>query len=278
MSSTQISGWTKRPPSKNAEWEERFSKRLPRVFVGICSFGEIPHEIYLSHMLWAIQQGVRLAGKFELSFGMVTRSEQYRARNKLIRSAHQQDADFLLMIDDDQTLHDCMDIVEKFWELGQPIAGGLYYNRGGAYWPVLMKEFKGVSGLTHVRFLTHDEVPTEPGPVDVLGGGCHWVEMTVFDKMKEPHFWPFPADDGGGPLEVYYPHPRLGLDVHFCMKARQLGYECWLHPGVHLGHLCHERDEIRRDTLPPMEKIVASEEYQEYLTTMKSAMRNERAA
>lgn len=267
----------KRQPSNSEDWNQRFQTRLPKIFIGICSFGEIPHEIYYSHMLWAIQQGARHFGRFELSFGMATRSEQYRARNKLIRSAHQEGADFLLMIDDDHTLHDCVDIIDKFWELGQPIAGGLYYNRGGAYWPVVMKEFKGPNGMIHVRFLTHDEVPTEPTPVDVLGGGCHWVEMSVFDKMKEPHFWPFPASEGGGPLEVYYPHPRLGLDVYFCMKARQLGYECWLHPGIKLGHLRHEREEITHDSLPPMDEIKASEEYQEYVSSIAIAHPNNRA-
>lgn len=227
-------------------------------------------------MLWALQQGVRHAGQFEISLGMATRSEQYRARNKLIRNAHAEGADFLLMIDDDQTLHECPDIIDKFWELGKPIAGGLYYNRCGAYFPVVMKEFKGPNNRMHVQFIEHDDIPTEPAPVDVLGGGCHWVEMNVFDKLKEHHFWPFPADEGGGPLEVYYPHPTLGLDIHFCMRARQLGYECWLHPGVKLGHLRHEREVITHDTLPPLEKIRESDEYREYRNTMNSARPNKR--
>jgi len=225
-------------------------------------------------MIWAVHQGARHAGKFSMSIGMATRSEQYRARNKLIRHAQVEGADFMLMIDDDQTLHDCPDIIDKFWELGQPIAGGLYYNRGGAFFPVGLKEFPGPKGLRQARFMFHEELPTEPAPVDVLGGGCHWVEMSVFDKLKEPHFWPFPADEGGGPLEVYYPHPRLGLDIHFCMKARDAGYECWLHPDVKLGHLRHEREIIAHDTIPPMEVIHQLPEYQSYVTKYLSSKPN----
>jgi hypothetical protein len=276
MSSNPNTGWTKPPHSKNADWNDRFSNRPPHVFVGICSFGEIPHEIYLSHVLWALQAGKHYSGRFAVSFGMATRSEQYRARNKLIREAHAGGADFLLMIDDDQTLHECPDIIDKFYELGQPIAGGLYYNRGGAYWPVVMKEFKGPNGLRNVRFMRHEELPTEPAPVDVLGGGCHWVDMRVFDKLKEPHFWPFPAEDGGGPLEVYYPDPRLGLDVHFCMKARDKGYECWLHPDVKLGHLRHEREIITHDSLPALEELQDLPERHEYIAQVMGAIPNER--
>jgi len=276
MSSKTNTGWTKLQPSKNAEWNKRFADRPPHVFVGICSFGEIPHEIYLSHVLWAMQTGQRYSGRVAISFGMATRSEQYRARNKLIRNAHAEGADFLLMIDDDQTLHESIDIIDKFWELGQPIAGGLYYNRGGAYLPVVMKEHRGPNGLRHARFMTHEEIPTEPAPVDVLGGGCHWVDMKVFDKMREPHFWPFPANEGGGPLEVYYPHPRLGLDVHFCFRARDLGYECWLHPGVKLGHLKHEREIVNQASLPPLDELRQQPEYVEYMGTIKGAVPNDR--
>jgi hypothetical protein len=278
MSTSPSTGWTKLPPSKNADWNERFADRPPHVYVGICAFADIPHEIYLSHVLWALQQGARHLGKFAISFGMATRSEQYRARNKLIRAAHTGGADFLLMIDDDQTLHECPDIIDKFWELGQPIAGGLYYNRGGAYLPVVMKEHKGPGGIRHARFMRHEELPTEPAPVDVLGGGCHWVDMKVFDKLKEHHFWPFPADEGGGPFEVYYPHPQLGLDVYFCMRVRDLGYECWLHPGVKLGHLVHEREIVHHDTLPSIEELKVRPEYREYLTNALGAVPNERAA
>ena len=92
-------GKTLRPQSKNARWNKKFAERLPRVFIGICSFQDIPQQIYHSHMVWALAQGARLAGKFELSFGIARRMEQYRARNYLIRSAQQEGADFMLMID-----------------------------------------------------------------------------------------------------------------------------------------------------------------------------------
>lgn len=211
-------------------------------------------------MLWLAQVVAALKGKVHLSIGMATRKEQYRARNSLVGQAEIEGADFLLMIDDDQTLHNCPDMIEKFYELGKPIAGGLYYQRGGCYHPVVMKEFLGVSGSTRYRFLRPDELPKEPGPVDVLGGGCHWLDMTTLARFKQPHWWPYPEE------VVYVPDPTYGLDVDFCRKAKALGYECWLHPDVKLGHLATEREILDEKTRPSQESIEQSHEWNSYLT------------
>ena len=276
MSTTTNSGQVKRTPSHNTSWNEEFSKRLPHVFVGIVAFGDIAPEIYESHVLWAIAQGARLKGKFHVSFGIATRKEQYRARNFLIDAAQREGADFMLMIDDDQTLHENVDIIEKFWELGKDIAGGLYYQRGGCYHPVIMKEFPTPNGHKKVRFYHPDEVPTEPTPVDVLGGGCHWVRMEVFDKIKQPFFWPYPVEfDSRGQIGsqhlVYVPDPVYGLDVDFCMRVRALGYECWLHPGIVLGHLSHSREVLDASSRPNQEEIAQTFEYQNYWANVHGA-------
>lgn len=251
--------------SQNAEWNERFKNRLPHVFVGVVAFQDIPHEIYLSHVLWAMQTAARLKGKARISFGMATRKEQYRARNFLVQQAEIEGADFLLMIDDDQTLHENPDMIEKFFELGQPIAGGLYYQRGGCFHPVIMKQFKGANGKRRYRFMRPEELPKEPGPVDVLGGGCHWIDMTVMSRFKQPHWWPYPQE------VAMVPNPDYGLDVDFCQKARDMGYECWLHPGIVLGHLKHEREVIDADSRPKQEEIEETEDWQKYLIGIAGA-------
>ena len=247
--------------SRNEAWNERFKNKLPHVFIGIVAFQDIPHEIYLSHMIWALRLGARLDGIARISFGIATRKEQYRARNFLVRQAETEGADFLLMIDDDQTLHNCADMIEKFYELGQPIAGGLYWQRGGAYHPVVMKGYKGNGGKQRYRFYWPHEVPTEPAPVDVLGGGCNWFDMEALGRFKQPHWWPHPEE------VVFVPHPDYGLDVEFCMKAKALGYECWLHPEVEIGHLSHDRTVICRETRPAQEEIEKSPEWTEYMAS-----------
>lgn len=260
MSSTQSYGATPPLSTKNRDWATRFAYKLPHVFVGIVAFQDIPHEIYMSHMLWAFQTASRLKGRMRISFGMATRKEQYRARNYLVQQAEVEGADFLLMIDDDQTLHECPDMIQKFYELGQPIAGGLYYQRGGCYHPVVMKEFPGAGGQDRYRFLRPEELPTQPAPVDVLGGGCHWLDMQVLARFKQPHWWPYPED------VCFVPDPDYGLDVDFCRKARKLGYQCWLHPGIKVGHVSHDRQIVTEDSRPPQSEIEKTPEWQSYLT------------
>ena len=79
--------------------------------------------------------------------------------------------------------------------------------------------------------------------MDVLGGGLNWIDMTVFDFMSDPFWWPFPADE----RKVWFkPHPRYGLDMQFCIKVKEeLGIEPWLNRKVEVGHVFHERQVIR---------------------------------
>jgi len=257
--------------SKNPEWNERFKGRLPTVFIGIVAFQDIPHEIYLSHMIWALRMAARLDGKFRISMGMATRKEQYRARNHLVQQAEIEGADFLLMLDDDQTLHTCPEMIELFYELGQPIAGGLYWQRGGCHHPVIMKGYKGPGGKQKYRFYWQHEIPTEPAPVDVLGGGCHWLDMTALGQMKQPQWWPIPGDPEN---VICLPNPDYGLDVDFCQKARAIGYECWLHPGIRLGHLVHDRTILTEDSRPSQEEIERTEEWTNYMASVAAATNN----
>lgn len=268
MSLTQIVGARNGLETRNPEWTQRFTDRLPHVFIGIVAFQDIPHQIYLSHMLWAFQTACRLQGKMRISFGMATRKEQYRARNFLVLQAETEGADFLLMIDDDQTLHDCPDMIEQFYELGQPLAGGLYYQRGGCYHPVVMKEFLGAAGKPRYRFLHPSELPTEPAPVDVIGGGCHWIDMMLTARLKQPHWWPYPEE------QCFIPDPEYGLDVDFCRKARALGYESWLHPGVKLGHLSVDAQIIDETNRPLQDSIEQTEEWGRYLAGIAGASAN----
>lgn len=230
----------------------------PKISVGICSYGDIPHEAFESFMYWFGQSCARLKDRAELYLTVSNRKEQYRARNFLVEAAQEYGADYLLMLDDDQTPGDCPDMIDKFLELGKPIMGGLYFQRGGLYHPVVMKEH-AVDGERRYRFLHPNELPTEPAPVDVVGHGCHFLDMKVFDKLKHPTHWPFPRE------VAFVPDEDFGMDVHFCQAARDAGYEVWLHPGVHIGHVSIDRSTVRAGTRPPQEQIEAHPRYAEYV-------------
>lgn len=241
-----------------SEFDARFENRKPKIFVGIVSFGDIPKEAFASWLMFWGHMCAKYTKDFDLLAEVSPRKEQYRARNYLVESARQNGADFMLMLDDDQMPHLCNDMLELFWELGQPIAGGLYFQRGGLYHPVVMKEYHGPDNDLRYRFLHVDELPDGPAPVDVVGHGCHFVDMDVFDKIKEPFHWPYPHE------AVFVPDDTLGMDVDFCRKVRALGYEVWLHPYVHIGHLSIDRSSVDWRTRPPQQQIENSPLWQEY--------------
>jgi hypothetical protein len=248
----------------NAEWAERFKDRIPHVFIGIVAFQDIANEIYTDHIQWFMQMAARLSGQFHVSIGVTRKMEQYRARNELVLNATKQGADFLIMLDDDQTLMSCPDMIEKFWELGAPVAGGLYWQRKGLFHPVVLSEYGRPGETEGYRFYHPSELPTVPTAVDVLGGGCNWFDMAVFDKLKEPHWWPYPTEAVLLPDEVY------GLDIQLCRKLRDQGHECILHPDIKIGHLSQERQVISEEARPPQAWLEDQPWYQEYWVSVQS--------
>ena len=72
------------------------------------------------------------------------------------------------------------------------IVGGLYYQRGGAYSPVIMQQSKDKSGY---YCLTHEEVSGRLQKVDVTGGGCMLMRKEIFDKIDNHHL-----------LKIHYQH------------------------------------------------------------------------
>lgn len=224
-------------------WEqpyaERFAGRKPNVYIGVVAFGDIYSEVYESGMHWAFQAGAKLSGRFNLYFAVASRKEQYRARNSLVLEAQSSGADFMLMLDDDHTLADAPNLIEDFFAEEKPLQGGLYIQRTDAFeQPVIARSENG-----KYVWCSYDEIPAYPGgPVEVLGGGVNWIDMTVFDFMKQPHWWPFPHDR----REVtWLPDERYGLDLQLCIRAQELGITPWLNRRVSLGHVTTERTILR---------------------------------
>lgn len=218
---------------------ERFKDRKPRVFIAFMAFGDIYPEVFESAMVWAFQAGRRYRDTFEVVLGVYTRREQYRARNAAVKDAQQANADFIVMLDDDHTLSDCPDFLGKFFDTGKPLQGALYVQRQGDFLQPVIQRFN-----TETRICEWiDEMPTASGPVDVLGGGMNWIDMTVFDFMSDPFWWPYPARE----QKIWFrPHPRYGLDMHFCLKVREeLEIQPWLNFDVQVGHAFHEHAVLR---------------------------------
>jgi hypothetical protein len=191
--------------------------------------------------------------------------EQYRARNFLCAEAIKHGADFLVMIDDDELVHEAPDMMKDFFELGKPFQTALCCQRGldfeSRYPTVLRDTPEGT-----IEFYKLHEIPEEPSPVPYSGGGCQWIDIGILKKLSGYHWWPMPNQE-----VVFAPNPRYGLDVHFCKRVREeLGEEVWLNTNVVLGHMSKHREVIRFETecdkwllahgvpdeTPPVEQVV----------------------
>lgn len=227
-------------------YEQRFAGRRPRVCIGFVAFGDIYAQVFESAMHWAFYNGAHYKGVYDVSFGVATRKEQYRARNALVDQARESNADFLLMLDDDHMLADCPDMIDIFFKEEKPLQGGLYVQRTQEKeQPVVCKH----AGGDKYRWCSWDEIPAYPGGVvDVLGGGVNWCDVTMFDFMQQPHWWPYPSDR----REVtFLPHEKFGLDLQLCIAAQKMGIEPWLNRKVRLGHVMTERFVLRPDNQQP---------------------------
>lgn len=220
----------------------RFAGRKPRVAVGFIAFGDICPESFISNLEWAYKTGRDYGHQFEVFIGTAERREQYRARNNIIDVAREACADFVLMVDDDHTLADAPHLIRDFFNEEKPLQGALYAQRNpdGAEHPVIQKH-DPATGI--IDWCGYAELPAGNGPVDILGGGVHWLDMTLVDFMDQPFHWPFPKDDR---RVVFIPEQRYGLDINFCLRAkRELGVQPWLNRKVCVGHVLHEREVIR---------------------------------
>ena len=111
------------------------------------------------------------------------------------------------------------------------IIGALYFQKGGLYHPVIMKEVERYESHNGTKiygcdFYSIDELGCGLMKVDVLGGGCQLIKKHVFDKIIEP---------------IFYEDGIVGQDIYFCKKARNAGFEVYVDTSVTLGHCQMER-------------------------------------
>ena len=222
------------------------------VVLGIVSYNGVPPEVLEDYMKFAFYLGRRCQ---EYDFGLVVRSrrEQYRSRNAIVTDFLGRNSEYLLMLDDDHIIdiHRSMEEktlvpsgrynfvgkLVKFLEEDpiRGIVGALYYQRGGAYAPVMMHEREG-----QYFFLEHLEVAHRPQLVDVTGGGCMLLRRELFDRIPSP--WFRSETDAG-----------VGTDVQICKAARENGFQVWCDTSIEIGHIRAKKTVITSRTIASAE-------------------------
>lgn len=203
--------------------------KRPSIFIGVPCYGTVAPEVLEDWMRFAFHCG-RRHQDYDFFIGIRTKSEQFRARNAIVEEAQKLNVDWLLMLDDDMIVNpfatlgptDDYGFIDKLIAHDKDIVGALYYQRTGGCMPVAMMK----AGERGYRFLRDDEVVGGLQEVDVAGGGCLLVRMSVFDRIPMPYF----------SAEHEY-----GTDVQLCRSAASCGFTVWLDSSIELGHVRDER-------------------------------------
>lgn len=203
------------------------------ICIGIVAFNGLDDQVSEDYMRLMYHLG-RRCPEYDFQLAIKGKSEQFRARNSIVKAAIQFGADYIWMLDDDHIIGlersqgpsddyslplKLVKHLEENPNIG--VVGALYYQRGGDCWPVIMQEKDGLP-----YFLLNSEVAGRMQKVDVTGGGCMMIRTAVFDKIKEPWF---------------APEHEFGTDIQLCRGVRAAGLEVWCDTSLEIGHLQKEK-------------------------------------
>lgn len=205
------------------------------IFIGIPCFDMVPPEVLEDYMRFAYYLGRRYED-YNFYLGIKTKSEQFRARNEIVKAALDIGVDYLLMIDDDhiidfdeaqwatkkyEFLKKLIGHIEKNPKIG--LVGALYYERGNECRPVLMKK----TTPANYEWLKDEEILGRLQPVDVQGGGVMLLNMKAFDWIPGP-MW-------------FEPELIYGTDIQIARKMQEAGFEVYCDTSIEIGHLRAQR-------------------------------------
>lgn len=212
-----------------------------KICVGIVAFNALDDGQVAEDYLKLMYYLGRRHPEHDFQLALKYKTEQFRARNAIVKAALQNDADYIWMLDDDHIIglngepedYDLpiklINHMEKRPEIG--VVGALYFQRGAECYPVFMQEIDGKP-----FFLLHSEVSFKMQKVDVTGGGCMMMRASMFNKIEEP--W-FDAEH------------EYGTDIQLCKQARAAGYEVWCDTSLEVGHLLKEKAMVSSKVLRP---------------------------
>lgn len=219
--------------------------KKPVICVGIPSFAGLDYDVAQDYMNLFFHLG-RRCPEYDFQLAIKGKSEQFRARNAIVKAALQYSADYILMLDDDH-IFDIGDDPKEAYDLpiklvkhleDNPkigVVGALYYQRGGDCHPVFMQEKDGLP-----YFVDMGEVAGGMQKVDITGGGCMMIRASMFDKIEEPWF---------------APEHEFGTDIQLAHQVKKAGYEVWIDTSLEIGHLQRER------------AVISSKNRKEFITT-----------
>ncbi len=164
-------------------------------------------------------------GECKISF--ICSSLIYDARNKLAAQAIESEADYILWLDSDMTFKPdtLIRLLKDIEDNNLDIVSALYFRRSHPYSPVAFSKFDFVDN--EAVFENYTGELSGLHKVEGVGFGCLLMDaQVVFDVF-------------GKYGDCFSPIAKVGEDLSFLWKARQLGYETYLDCDIKCGHVGH---------------------------------------
>lgn len=218
-------------------------RKKKKILLGVPAFDGIVTEAQES-FLNMVYYTAKNMPDYDLAIHIGYKREQFRARNNIVEAGISNDVDYILMLDDDMLVP--ANLIKRLIGHDVDVVGATYYQRGGAYHPVIMmRDEPDEPGAYSAHFIhhTHPWLTTDRGmhQADVIGGGCMMFKAEVFKKIIPPYF---------------ESERRLGTDLAICGRLKDEGVEIWVDTTVELGHV-GEKQVITSRTIPMAEQALA---------------------
>src|SRR5512135_1690847 len=132
-----------------------------RCFIGVVAFDGANYKTLENYMARAFHWG-RRCPDIDFYLRVLGKKEQFRARNNLAAMAMEfltGENDVMLMLDDDMilptyTFERLLEVLDEHPDAG--VVGGLYWQRGGTYRPVIQKLLQSADGFMTKWYMPHE--------------------------------------------------------------------------------------------------------------------------
>lgn len=169
---------------------------------------------------------VREAGECDIIFDFVSNCLVHEARDSQVKNAIKNGVDYLMFLDSD--MMPAANTLKSMLDHDKDIISAMCFKRTPPFQPcfyTIARLEKNEDGSLNTRMesaLAPEHWETRGVlEVEAVGMACVLIKTSVFQKV---------ADDNW-----FFPLPRVGEDITFCMKARNAGFKIY----VDLGQNCH---------------------------------------
>jgi hypothetical protein len=173
---------------------------------------------------------VREAGEVDIIFDFVSNCLVHEARDSQVKSALKNGADYLMFLDSDMSPHP--ETLKSLLSHDKDVVSAMCFKRTPPFQPC----FYTIAKLEKdpeddKKMIPRMESALSPEhwetegvlEVEAVGMACVLIKMNVFNKISSDNW--------------FFPLPRVGEDITFCLKARSAGIKIYVDLGMNCHHL-----------------------------------------